>query len=83
MRILFIAPGIQDMYKDIESEMTRQGHDVVVIQDKILRADPFLVGSSLLVSIKKIIWNRLVKRHWDNIIKNNGNGGFVNKVVRV
>ena len=33
MRILFIVPGIHDMYRDIESEMIRQGHEVIVIRD--------------------------------------------------
>lgn len=73
MRVLFIAPRIQDMYKDIEAEMIRQGHEVVVIQDKILRADPHIVRIPFLVPIKKIIWNILSKKHWDSIIAKDKN----------
>ena len=68
MRILFIAPVIQDMYKDIEAEMVRQGHEVVVIRDQILRADPYKVSCPLLVPVKNIVWSKLSKKHWDNII---------------
>ena len=68
MRILFIAPGIQDMYKDIEAEMVRQGHEVVVIRDQSLRADPYKVSCPLLVPVKKIVWSKLSQKHWDNII---------------
>lgn len=56
------------MYKDIESEMIRQGHEVTIILDVKLSIDPYLVSYSFLIPIKKIIWNILSKRYWDKII---------------
>lgn len=39
MKILFIANPHLDLYKDIEAELQKQGHEVVTIADKILKID--------------------------------------------
>ena len=39
MKILFIANPHLDLYKDIEAELQKQGHEVVTITDKILKIE--------------------------------------------
>lgn len=58
------------MYKDIESEMVRIGHEVILIRDQNLGPDPYMVQNTFLVPIKKIVWNIRSKIYWNNIISN-------------
>lgn len=48
MKILFIANPHLDLYKDIEAELQKQGHEVVTIADKILKIDPFYKSGNFL-----------------------------------
>ena len=41
MRILFIANSHLNLYKDIEEELLRQGHQVITVEDKMFKTDPF------------------------------------------
>lgn len=69
MRILFIANTHLNLYKDIESELIRCGHEVVVIKDKLLRFDPFFSKARFRV-IKKIIItiSNPFSKYWKKII---------------
>lgn len=69
MRILFITPFIQNMYKDIESEFVAQGHQVFVVQDKKFFADPFYVDRKFLKCLKNIIWNQESTQYWKRMFQ--------------
>lgn len=69
MRILFITPFIQNMYKDIEDEMTAQGHQVFIVKDKLFRAEPFFVDRRNFRFLKRIVWEIETKHYWNQMFK--------------
>lgn len=72
MKILFIAYPYLNLYKEIEAELERQGHQVTYIEDKFLRFDPFLLKDPYS-SVKKIVFrfHDIYTRYWKNKIREN------------
>ena len=58
MKILFIANTVSGLYKDIEREMVSQGHEVVTIQDCVIKYDPALKVGIHIPFIKMFLWNK-------------------------
>ncbi len=75
MRILFIANPCQNLYKDIESEMVLQGHEVVTIVDKQFKYDPNIKSSRfkyyLFYPLKKILWCKRIWNYWKELFDKN------------
>lgn len=64
MKILFIANPAAGLYKEIEEEMIRAGHDVTTIMDRLFKYDPASkVGISFPV-LKKYLWKKQVTAYW-------------------
>lgn len=72
MKILFIANPHLDLYKDIEAELQKQGHEVMTIADKILKIDPFYKSGNFLF-LKKILFSisNVHTSFWKRIIRIN------------
>lgn len=73
MRILFLAPKYQDLYKPILEELKKQ-HEVHFIEDKELPTDCYLVAGNPLKKVAFSIYNKVAKvyeRHWKSLFENN------------
>lgn len=64
MRILFLANPVSGLYKDIEEELIRQGHDVVTVIDKFIRFDPFF-HNTIHFPFRKLLWKYQCDRYWN------------------
>lgn len=72
MRILFVANPHMKLYKEIQSEMERQGHIVTCIEDKISSWDPMIHQNLPLPrSLKEKIWNYDLSRKWKWVVSHN------------
>ena len=76
MKILFITPQYLNLYKEIENEMIRQGHNVstVLYRDPI-NHDPYFsyFNNSFMIKIKELLFVWMVNifdKYWENRIKN-------------
>lgn len=75
MRILFLAPTYLDLYKPIETEMIRQGHDVVYIEDKQLRTDCYYKGYNRIKKFCFKSFNSILNiypKYWKCLIESDG-----------
>lgn len=64
MKVLFIANTVQNMYLDIYNELLRQGHEVVLVKDKLLLFDPYTSKCCHLKHVKKYMWNICAYLYW-------------------
>lgn len=72
MKIFFLAQYYFDLYKPILKELEKQGHDVFLVEDILLPADPNFRELPFYVKIKRHLY-RLIKnvsyKYWSNKIK--------------
>lgn len=71
MDILFVSPTNFNLYKPIEDELKRQGHNVYFIADRFLPHDNAFIGkNSIKKWVDKVFFNRnrVEKKYWDKII---------------
>lgn len=73
MRILLLAPDYLNLYKSIVNELTRNGHSVVYLKDKILPFDSYFAPFNFKRRVKRI-YNELrgsYEKYWDGVFSSN------------
>lgn len=73
MRILFITNGYLNLYKDIEEEMIRQGHEVSTALYQNISHDPYFVSPHLFSGLRRIFFVKICHifdKYWKKRIKN-------------
>lgn len=71
MRILFLAPKYQDLYKPILEELKKR-HEVYYLEDKELPTDCYLVAGNPLKKTVFSIYNKVAKayeRYWNSLFE--------------
>lgn len=67
MKIMFIANPVAGLYKDIESEMIKEGHQVTTLIDVIQKFDPAVKNRFKATFVKRILWEKKMRRYWNEL----------------
>lgn len=73
MRILLLAPDYLNLYKSIVNELTRNGHSVVYLKDKMLPFDSYFPPLTIKRRVKRmynVLWSNYEK-YWDEVFYSN------------
>ena len=66
--VLLLAPAFLDLYKDVISELVKQGYKVEYIQDKSFKIDPYLIRIKQSSRFKGLFYNLFLCFYWLKII---------------
>lgn len=70
MKILLLAPTYLNLYKDVETELCAQGHQVFMMPDINFPNDPYLIREREYTAKEIYIFENDVRNYWLNLFSN-------------